>query len=93
MTFNAFVELKHLRIALILPLGIKERYQCHAFKSLKILHIMHCIVSCNDIIIGHLEEVLSLTSTRMSHLKQVVIEAQWNGKPDKCNVIRLLDLC
>lgn len=94
------MRLKHLRIALIFLLGIKERNQCQAFKlvdhlppSLEILHITHCIDGRNDILIEHLEEVLSLKSARMPRLKQVVIEAPWNGKADKWDVSRLLDLC
>ena len=100
MSFSGFAKLKHLRIALIFLLGIDEINQSRAFKlvdhlppSLEILHITHCVDGRNDILIEHLEEVLSLKDTRMPHLKQVIIEAPWDGKPDRWDMGKLLALC
>lgn len=100
MSFDGFVRLKHLKIALNFLLGIKERNQSLAFKladhlppSLEILDITHCGDGRNNILIQHLEEVLSLKSTRMPSLKQIIIEAPWDGKPDRWDVSRLVALC
>ena len=78
MSFNDFARPKHLKIALVFLLDIKERKQSLAFKLVDHLPLSLEILP----LIPHLEEVVIQKST-MSHLEQIIIEAPWEGNLQK----------